>query len=279
MPSCPPPCSTFSAARLCGRPGPGQLRGEFPPDIFGLKTIRGSDKDNVRLGTLLAHRCADVAEEFSKQGKPWGLETPEPRTGAPSVFKLPRIAALDELPGVVTQYFDQCTVGGEFTKPTAIKGNLRGLPSKRCDHELRAWRIPWSGERMVRAHPPLIGTQKAIEERYWEPEMMTSTPPKDEFLSRQAAAYPRGLNEAILDCLLDHRQLVASTEKNAGAESEQDRVRDLEQNIRHTTRLRGDTPDAKEFRNAEDNCLQRRAAERQGTPRWARSSGPSSARP
>ena len=67
-----PPCSTFSTARSSSTSGPGPLRGEHPPKLYGLKDITGKLKEKVRLGTLLALRCATTAKEFLPPTKAMG---------------------------------------------------------------------------------------------------------------------------------------------------------------------------------------------------------------
>ena len=56
-----PPCGTFSGARQ-GPGGPPPLRGEFAPEIYGLRNLRPPDKEAVRCGTLHALRTAELAE-------------------------------------------------------------------------------------------------------------------------------------------------------------------------------------------------------------------------
>ena len=57
-----PPCSTFSVGRKGSDGGPVRLRGPAPPELYGLKGIKGQDKGRVRLGTLLALRCAQLCQ-------------------------------------------------------------------------------------------------------------------------------------------------------------------------------------------------------------------------
>ena len=56
------PCSTFLATRNIADGVPRPLRGEWPPELFGLKDLWPEEKDQVRLGTLLAYRKAQVCE-------------------------------------------------------------------------------------------------------------------------------------------------------------------------------------------------------------------------
>ena len=85
-----PPCSTFSAART--RPGgPPLLCGHCGKDLYGLPSLRPSDKEKVRVGTLLALRAAQGIDVQKRAGKPWILETPSPRPRVSSVFSLPEV--------------------------------------------------------------------------------------------------------------------------------------------------------------------------------------------
>ena len=162
-----PPCSTFSAARA-RRGGPGPLRGELAPDIYGLKGLAPSAKEKVRIGTLLALRACSVASAMHDLGQPWSIETPEPRPGHPSVFKLPELVRLAGLDGVSLTTSDQCTVGSITTEPTALLGNMQiAKDPQRCSHPPRWWRIPWSGEEVFAPRPPLKGHQLAAPWDEW----------------------------------------------------------------------------------------------------------------
>ena len=95
---------------------------ELPPGVFGFKKIPGKEKDRVRVGTLRALRRESIAGELSRQGRPRGILTPAPTGGAPSVFKLPLVAELDDLRGAKTAHLAQCMAGSRFRGPMAIKG-------------------------------------------------------------------------------------------------------------------------------------------------------------
>ena len=85
-----PPCATFSVARGATQgDGPSPLRGPEAPDIHGLPGLSPDDKEKVRLGTACALRALAMAMILHEAGKPWWTETPLPRDGHPSVFKLP----------------------------------------------------------------------------------------------------------------------------------------------------------------------------------------------
>ena len=83
-----PPCGTHSCART-GKDGPGPLRSEEAPGIYGLPHLSIHDKEKVRMGTLLAVRASEIASIANRLSLPYLAETPGLRQGYPSVFKLP----------------------------------------------------------------------------------------------------------------------------------------------------------------------------------------------
>ena len=56
-----PPCGSFCANRGIG-PGPRVFRGAEVSDLFGLPNSEPSEKDTVRIGTLLALRTAEASK-------------------------------------------------------------------------------------------------------------------------------------------------------------------------------------------------------------------------
>ena len=58
------PCSSSSAARSADDGGPRPLRGEWAPELFGLKDLTPDKKACIRLGTLLAARKAEALDMF-----------------------------------------------------------------------------------------------------------------------------------------------------------------------------------------------------------------------
>ena len=192
-----PPCSTFSEARS-GQGGPCALRGPEPPEIYGLPDLWPEDKEKVRIGTALALRSADAAHRFQAKGLPWLFETPRPKPGKPSVFSLPEVAALLELEGVTDSWLLQCEFGAETSKPTGIRGSF-GLDDapQRCTHRKQWWRTPWSGRWHWGSHPPLRGTQWAIEAHRWHEGMRRRSMPPGPYLTKSAALYPREFNRYL----------------------------------------------------------------------------------
>ena len=152
-----------------------------------------------------------IAKEFDNIGRPFMLETSALRPGHPNLFELPELKAFrEEAKAHITQ-FVQCHFGALSAKPTRLMHkyiNMPDLPSE-CHHPRRWWVIPWSRRYILSAHPPLIGTQRAIPAGHWEPEMKRKRRPRGAFISRAAAMYTTTMNEFIL-CTF-HGSLGAAT--------------------------------------------------------------------
>lgn len=82
----------------------------------------------------------------------------------------------------------ECIFGAPTSKPTSLKlrGDLRAL-----------WKVLWSGESYSSPQPRLRGTQWAIPYEQWSPDVKRRSEPYGDFITRGAAAYPRGLNEFL----------------------------------------------------------------------------------
>ena len=168
-----PPCGTFSIART-GNGGPSPLRGEAPPERYGLPDLTVKQKKDVQLGPLLGERAAEIAEIATQHPAPWLAEPPLVREGAPSVFKLPRWLEVFSHPQVLQDKLDQCEFEDEpkrlpaatFTKATSIGSNVQmsGLV-RSCSHQAMQWVVPAFDRTPLRhtiaAHPPLRGKQLA----------------------------------------------------------------------------------------------------------------------
>ena len=163
-----PPCSTFSGGRR-NDGGPRPLRGEEPPDIYGLQDLTPEEKESVRIGTLLALRSKDAFMEAYRRNLPGWFETPKRRPGKPSVFKLPEIKLEFCIPGARCKAFVQCHLGARSTKPTEIwhvNMSLDELPET-CNHADLWWAMPWSGASHYGPHPLLTGTQWMMPWEFW----------------------------------------------------------------------------------------------------------------
>ena len=200
-----PPCGTFSAARRSTDGGPMPLRSSEGPGRYGLANLRPEEKEKVRVGNVLAIRSSRVCKRSHLSKKPWILEQPHHRIsqGKTSMFNLDEFVELMGLDGVYKYTFDQCMFGAMWEKATDLLSNIPGLVQfeLRCNHHKRSWTIPWSGEVVWAAHPPLKGRQLAIPSEEWGPHLLTKFEPKGEYLTRKAAAYPSALNQALADAL------------------------------------------------------------------------------
>ena len=110
-----PPCSSFISP----------LRGACAPDVYGVPGLTPRDKSKVRLETLLALRCVGVANAVHAKSLEWGIITPRPAAGDPSVFNLPEVAKLDSLDGVETVFLPRCLGGEVRWDPMEVKGPAR----------------------------------------------------------------------------------------------------------------------------------------------------------
>lgn len=207
-----PPCGTFSMARRGNHDGgPRQLRSDVMPELYkGLKGLSIDETAEVKVGNILADRAAEALHWFAINNKPWALEQPARRDGRPSMLNLPKFIYLASLKGASATRFPQCMFGQKFEKETEILGNLdlSAWPTT-CNHPIRDWVIPWSGERFKSSHPPLKGRQLAIPAEDWNPSMLRWYEPKGAFLTKATAHYPGALNEAIATAIVSKANQLA----------------------------------------------------------------------
>ena len=191
-----PPCGSFGCRRKDGR-GPPPLRGCLGSERYGLPGLKPSDRDAVRMATLLAIRAAEAAEEFAKLRLPCVAEQPGQRDGRRHMFEL------DEWLAVIRQYepvrlvVPQCNLGAEHVKMTCFLLFDITLPavSGECGHAVKEWRDVPSGRKFQAAHAPLRGKIPAVLEKDWNENMRHSVAAANApFLTASAATYPPGLN-------------------------------------------------------------------------------------
>ena len=202
-----PPCGSFSAGRNNDDGGPRPLRGAHGAERYGLRDLDQNEKEQVRVGTGCIVRTAEAAQLLLDQGPvhdddgevwiPWVIEQPLPRPDRPSGLKLDEVLQLDEHDAVSDSNIAQCPLGAESVKHTALKGTVTIESPFECPHEKRWWRTPWSGEWHWGGHPPLKGKQRAIKAEDWRPSMKQRWPPKGEYLTKGAAAYPSRMNRLL----------------------------------------------------------------------------------
>ena len=110
-----PPCFTFALSRglgsSAGGPGPRPIRGEHPPEIYGLPGLTMEEKTKVREGTACALRAVEMAWEMEAQGLPWAIESRDMRSGHPHVFKLPEMEELRSKTGAAISIFSSAIFG------------------------------------------------------------------------------------------------------------------------------------------------------------------------
>ena len=184
------PCSTFSRARE-RPPGPRPLRSL--DQIRGLPKHLLTPKEQKQLdeGNFLAVKSSQAAGLCLGRRVGFAIENPEPVDKSVSIFLLPEFLDLAGLPGVRSVDFDQCTHGAETRKPTRVLyahvdfSSLGG----RCQHPPQWWNFQdaTGQSKWVHApHPPLAGRVRD----------------SGEFATKQAAAYPGGLNHKVVKCII-----------------------------------------------------------------------------
>ena len=213
-----PPCGTFCANRGKGA-GPRVLRTEWPPDLYGIKGLEPHEKELVRMGTCLALRSLEVAQAFESQNKPFGWEQPKRRDGAPSMFKLTEIGEFLKMSKATFRVCVQCVLGAVTSKPTEILHFLMDLSmlTEVCPHPRKWWVLPWNGRAQFSAHPPLRGRQWMVPWDDWRPWMTRYREPPGQYLTKNAAHYPGGMNQVLADQLV--RGAVAARLRRSQASS------------------------------------------------------------
>ena len=186
-----PPCSTFSRARE-KQPGPRPLRTKEMP--YGLPRVQLTEKEQkeLKLGNFFMLMAAAAFRTAVRANVPVLFENPEPVQGHATAFDFDELRAAAALPGVATICFDQCRLGAETAKPTRLLAwgmDLSGIQGLRCDHSWKCW--AWSDmhgrpRRSWGPHPPLAGRRRA----------------NGDFATKAAAAYPRRLNQALVEAAI-----------------------------------------------------------------------------
>eukprot|EP00435_Cladocopium_sp_Y103_P055167 s446_g18.t1 len=234
-----PPCSSFTPARR-GLGGPRPLRGTVGRERYGFKNLTPQEKKTVTEGTIMAIRAADTAEEFDDSDGWWMIEQPHGREGQTSMWNLDEMQKLRDKPGVRLYTFAQCRYGCKAEKLTDLLSNIPGLEefTVLCNHPKQTWIMPWSGERIWAAHPPLRGRQWAIPESEWDPSMLRDSEPPGDYITRSCAAYPEALNKALAKALSRKKGSMAEHQVHQEKKSEVEDVK-----VKKLMPLRGEEPD------------------------------------
>ena len=173
-----PPCHTFSNARREDDGGPRPLRTASARGIYGRADIKPEEKEDLRLGTLLALRAVEVFGLFVNQHKPALLEQParRPELGAISMFDLPEFKTMLSTEGVVCSRIAQCNYGADTEKPTEVMHFAVDLSDcmSTCEHPKTWWRLPSSGASIYSAHTPLKGKEAYVPADSWDSSMRLS---------------------------------------------------------------------------------------------------------
>lgn len=183
-----PPCNTFSHARAVA-PGPPPLRSVEHP--YGLPNLTPAQREQVRIGNLLAARCAEAATLLHSLGKAFVIENPERwNPQAPTMWELEELRKVARLPGVSALHFDQCMVGARSRKPTTLLHYGLDLSALklRCTHPVRTSRNP-DGSAHQGAHPRIVQRQE-------------QGPHGTEWATKALAAYPEQLNQALAEAFV-----------------------------------------------------------------------------
>ncbi len=135
-----PPCNTWSRAVHSNKWGPRPLRNAQWPR--GFPWLTGKFKDQAELGNLLVEVCIKICQEISELKHLFVLvvwEHPEDlgasfdEAGRPvfpaSVWQLPEVQRLWNLPQWFTVAFFQCDFGIDRLKPTRLLSNVAQLAS------------------------------------------------------------------------------------------------------------------------------------------------------
>ena len=214
-----PPCNTFTNARRWDDAGPKPLRGPSGDERYGYSFLGPSDKEKVKLGTLLAVRTTEASTEFHEQRKPFIVEQPRWKQDGTSVsmYNLDEFQQLLELVGVECIELDQCEFGAPTTKPTTLIAYLVNPPmlQSSCNHSKQLWIKPSTGEKVWSPHPPLQGKEWYIQGAQWNRSMLLTPQQIREkfknmpYLTSAAQAYPADLNNKLAHALISAADSVA----------------------------------------------------------------------
>ena len=202
-----PPCNTFTNARKFDDAGPRPLRSAEGPCRYGLDDLSPEQREQVRLGNLLAIRTCEAALQMDEVDRPSLIEQPKLKedAGSVSMFKLDEYLEYRKRAEVREYEVAQCNYGAPTSKPTTLLGCriLDGEFLSTCPHTPILWKKPSTGEQHWGPHPPLKGKEWYIPAAEWDPSMLKSPEEryaeerKLPFLTAGAQAYPKEFNEKL----------------------------------------------------------------------------------
>ena len=198
--------------------------------------MRAVDAAKVREGNALALRAYSMAINLHERKKPWIVEQPHRRPGSTSMWNLDEFESLLAKDDVFLYTFAQCQFGCSAEKLTDFMSNIPAMNqfAVHCNHTEKWWRIPWSGEWLWAAHPPLKGKQWAICADKWHPLLLRNHEPPGDFITRSVAAYPGLLNKALAEALVSATQVLKPVQLVRHVT-----VNDKEATIRYKLPMRG----------------------------------------
>ena len=177
-----PPCETFSNARNEHDGGPRPLRGPWGKDLYGYSYLLPDEKEQVRIGTMLALRALVVFELAIDLDIPAVHEHPLEKQDGVSIYHFEAWQRLLSKSGVNRYDIVQSELGAPSVKPTTLvtwKVVLSSLPQC-CTHPKMWLWDEFTQQWLWRAHLPL---------RDWREDGV--------FRTKAASAYPRRMNEVL----------------------------------------------------------------------------------
>ena len=242
-----PPCETFSVARCEDDGGPKPLREAWGKGLYGKSDLSREEKEQARVGTLLAFRALFAFKAAIDQGIPAVHEHPLEQPDQVSVYHFPEWQEVLRRPGVRRFDIVQCHLGALSVKPTTLITwlvELDHLPTT-CKHPRHWMRV--KGVRTYRAHQPLWGKDK-----------------RGRYKTKKSAAYPHLMNYELALVLSEaalKRRLLRMRRPNGpgglGRTWNRDSIREFKHpQVDMTWNLAGVEPDAKRRRRLEDDsCI------------------------
>ena len=237
-----PPCETFSNARNEHDGGPRPLRGPWGKDLYGYSHLLPDEKEQVRIGTMLALRALVVFELAIDLDIPAVHEHPLEEQDGVSIYHFEAWQRLLSKSGVNRYDIVQCELGAPSVKPTTLvtwKVVLSSLPQCCTCPKMWLW-DEFTQQWLWRAHLPLRG---------WREDGV--------FRTKAASAYPRRMNEVLalgilqeaLRAKLQRKRKLLTPETRNSIKPVQDKPR-----MQFSWSLAGMGPCSSRDKDQEDRC-------------------------